>query len=146
MEIFSTSLAICAGHSPVTGEFPPQRLVTRSFNVFFYLRLNKRLSKQRWSWWCETPLWRPIWRHCDDKSKKFFHMLPPSFPLTIPDDSNVHYFVTGTKVTRPPWIKLPLCSGQSHYNVVTSINCFFWCPAPFCTLLPRGLTQGSIYL
>ena len=39
-------LAICAGNSPVTGEFPAQRPVTRSFDVSFDLRLNKRLSKQ----------------------------------------------------------------------------------------------------
>ena len=29
-----------------TGEFPARRPVTRSFDVFFDLRLNKRLSKQ----------------------------------------------------------------------------------------------------
>ena len=29
-----------------TGEFPTRRPVTRSFDVFFDLRLNKRLSKQ----------------------------------------------------------------------------------------------------
>ena len=46
METFSVLLAICAGNSPVTGEFPAQRPVTQSFNVFFDLRLNKRLSKQ----------------------------------------------------------------------------------------------------
>ena len=45
MEIFSALLAICAGNSPVTGEFPAQRPVNRSFDVFFYLRLNKLLSK-----------------------------------------------------------------------------------------------------
>ena len=48
METFSALLAICAGNSPVTGEFPAQRPVTRSFDVFFELRLNKRLSKQWW--------------------------------------------------------------------------------------------------
>ena len=48
METFSASLAICAGNSPVTGEFSAQRPVTRSFDVFFDLRLNKRLSKQQW--------------------------------------------------------------------------------------------------
>ena len=37
-------LALCAGNSPVTGEFPPQRPVTQN-SVFFELRLNKRLSK-----------------------------------------------------------------------------------------------------
>ena len=46
METFSALLAICAGDSQVPGEFPLQRPVTRSFNVFIDLRLNKRLSKQ----------------------------------------------------------------------------------------------------
>ena len=63
MEIFSALLAICAGNSPVTGEFPTQRPVTRSFDVFIDLRLNKRLGKQ-WGWWFETPS-RPLWRHCN---------------------------------------------------------------------------------
>ena len=64
MEQFSTLLVICAGNSPVTGEFPAQRPVTRSFDVFFDLGLNKRLSKQSWGWWFETPS-RPWWRHCN---------------------------------------------------------------------------------
>ena len=55
METFSTLLAICVGNSPVTGEFPTLRPVTWSFGVFFDLRLNKRLSKQSWGWWFETP-------------------------------------------------------------------------------------------
>ena len=46
----------------IHGEFPSQRPVTRSFDVFFDLRLNKRLSKQWWGWWFET-LSRPLWRH-----------------------------------------------------------------------------------
>ena len=44
METYFALLAICAGNSPVTDEFPAQRPVTRSFDVFFDLRLNKRLS------------------------------------------------------------------------------------------------------
>ena len=55
METFSAVLAICAGNSPVTGEFPAQRPVKRSFDVFFDLCLNKRLSKPWWGWWFETP-------------------------------------------------------------------------------------------
>ena len=55
METFSALLVICEGNSPVP--------VTRSFGVFFDLRLNKRLSKQSWGWWFET-LSRPLWRHC----------------------------------------------------------------------------------
>ena len=50
------------GNSPVPGEFPAQRPVTRSFDVFFDLRLHKRLSKQSWGWWFEAPS-RPLWRH-----------------------------------------------------------------------------------
>ena len=63
-EPFSTLLTLCAGNSPVTDEFPSQRPVTRSFDVFFDLRLNKRLSKQSWGWWFETPPWSS-WRHCN---------------------------------------------------------------------------------
>ena len=62
METFSALLAICAGNSPVTGEFPAQRPVTRSFDAFFDLHPNKRFSKESWGWWFETPS-RPLWRH-----------------------------------------------------------------------------------
>ena len=65
METFSALLAICAGNSPVPGEIAAQRPVTWSFDVFFDLRLNKRLSKQSWGWWFET-LSRPLLRHCND--------------------------------------------------------------------------------
>ena len=37
METFSALLAICAGNSPVTGEFPAQRPVTRSFDASFFV-------------------------------------------------------------------------------------------------------------
>ena len=62
METFSALLAMCAGNSPVPGEFPTQRPVTRSFDVFFDLCPNKRFSKQWWGWWSEMPL-HPLWRH-----------------------------------------------------------------------------------
>ena len=50
MGTFSALLALCSGNSLVTGEFPAQRPVTCSFDVFFDLRLT-RLSKQSWGWW-----------------------------------------------------------------------------------------------
>ena len=62
METSSALLTICAGNSPLPGEFPTRRPVTGSFDVFFDLRLNKRLSKQWWGWWFQT-LSRPLWRH-----------------------------------------------------------------------------------
>ena len=69
METFSALLAICAGNSPVPGEFPAQRPVTRSFDVYFDLRLNKRLSNQSWGWWFGTSS-RPLWRHCNEEYPK----------------------------------------------------------------------------
>ena len=63
METFSALLAICAGNSPVTGEFLAQRPVTRSSDIFFDLRMNKPLSKQWWCGWFET-ISHPLWRHC----------------------------------------------------------------------------------
>ena len=68
METFSMLLAICAGNSLVTGEFPAQRPVMGSFDVFFDLRLNKWLSKQSWGWWFETPSC-PLWRHSNDSAR-----------------------------------------------------------------------------
>ena len=62
METFSVLLALCARNSLVTDEFLSQRPVTRSFEVFFDQRLNKRLSKQSRRRWFETPL-RSLWRH-----------------------------------------------------------------------------------
>ena len=64
METFSALLALCAGNSPVTGEFPSQRPVTRSIDVFLDLRLDKQLSKLPWDWWFET-LSCPLWGHCN---------------------------------------------------------------------------------
>ena len=47
METFSASLALCEVNSPVTGEFPSQRPVTHSFDVFVDLRLNNRWAHSR---------------------------------------------------------------------------------------------------
>ena len=68
METFSALLALCVGNSPVSGDFPTQRPVTR-INVFFDLRPKKRLSKQWRGWWFETLL-SPLWRHCNDAITK----------------------------------------------------------------------------
>ena len=67
METFSPLLALCAGNSSVTGEFPAQWPVTRSFDIlFFYPSLNKRLSKQRIHRWFETPS-RLLWRQSNGR-------------------------------------------------------------------------------
>ena len=85
IEAFSALLAFCAGNSPITGEFPTQRPVTRSFDVFFDLCLDKPLSKQSCGWWFGTPSC-PLWRHCNTMSKlglKLIHVskrAPDIFP------------------------------------------------------------------
>ena len=55
---------VTAGNSLVTGEFPSHRPVTRSFDVFFDLRLKKLLSEQSICRWFETPS-RSLLRHCN---------------------------------------------------------------------------------
>ena len=76
METFSDLLVLWAGNSPTTSQFPAQRPMTRGFDVFYHLRLNKRLSKQSWGWWFQTSL-RPWWRHCNvvDMNTKVTHTM-----------------------------------------------------------------------
>ena len=71
----------CAGNSPVTGEFPTRRPVTRSFYVFFDLRPNIRLSKQSGGWWFETPS-VSLWRHCNAKFTNCFTKLQSARPCS----------------------------------------------------------------
>ena len=78
-KIFHVTGPLC-GEFTGPGGFHTQRPVTRSFDVFFDLRLNKWLSKQPWGWWFETTSWslwlnvmeiryiaRTCWRHHMDK-------------------------------------------------------------------------------
>ena len=83
------------GH--LCGEFtgprwiPAHRPVTRSFDVFFGLRLAKPLSKQWWGRWFET-LSRPLWRHCNVS----------------------HIFVWNTSIEESEFKSLSLCFSHQH--------------------------------
>ena len=103
--IFRITGPLC-GEFTGPGEFPTQRSVTRSFDVFFDLRLNKRLSKQPWGWWYETPSWS-LWRQCNGVIKEAITFL--------------YYCITGPCANR--WI--PLAKGQSHESVFRS-SIFLW--------------------
>ena len=81
IETFPALLAICAGISPVTGEFPSQRSVTRSFDVFFDLHPNKRLRKQSWDWWFEMPS-SLLWHHCNETHRNLYAL--NIFPVVSP--------------------------------------------------------------
>ena len=102
IETFSALLTLCAGNSPAIGEFPAQRPVTWSFDVFFVLSLNKRLSKQSWGWWFETPP-RPLWRHCNEWCRMCF------------------LYTSSSMV----WWKYPLLSKQTH-NVINTYIIIAW--------------------
>ena len=104
---FSALLAICAGNSPVTGEFPTQRPVTRSFDIFFDLRLNRRLSKQSWGWW--FALSRPLWRHGNGQS--FFNGLSICLPGVLNFTSSLIYLA---------WIRVDASRTGAVYNTSVS--------------------------
>ena len=118
METFSALLAICAGNSPVPGEFPAQRPVTRNFEVFFDLHPNKRLSKQWWGWWFEM-LSHPLWRHrngmwiefCDDLGQYMSDMIC-SMPIQMrcnacPFAKSINQFI------QYPYICIPFSANRN---------------------------------
>ena len=80
VETFSALLAICAGNSQVPGEFPAQRPVTRSFDVFFDLRPNKRLSKHWWGWWFKRQS-SPLWHHWNAEMNPCSHPCQTHFVI-----------------------------------------------------------------
>ena len=113
METFSALLAICAGNSPVPGEFPTQRPVTRSFHVYFDLHPDKRLSKQLWDWWFET-LSCSLWRHRNDG---------PQHQTTIRRLSQMRALQAGGReLDRNLWQFLELWISP-HFNMLLNIKC-----------------------
>ena len=105
METVSALLAICAGNSPVPGELPAQRPVTRSFDVFFDLRLNKRLSKQSWRWWFET-LSRPLWLHRNGIENILLHYIRQVLARNVWCDSPAYHAITNcwTRQSHGPFL------------------------------------------
>ena len=85
--IFRVTGLLC-GEFTGPGEFPTQRTVTRSFDVCFDPRPNKRLSKQPWGWWFETPSWS-LWRQCNGLN--MFFILQP-IRLTVDTDSGMRNY------------------------------------------------------
>ena len=71
MEAFSALLTLCVGNPSLTRGFPSKRSVTQSFDVFFGMRLNKRLNKQTRCRWFETP-WHSLCCHCNAIHQGYF--------------------------------------------------------------------------
>ena len=156
METFSALLAICAWNSSAPGEFPSQRPVTRSFDVFFDLRLNKRLSKQSWGWWFETQT-RPLWRQCNDhwhvkkntrfKSQVFFWPCTLSwYSTTMPI---INRGTKGNVLAKTPACKSCSCTSPCKFPQLWTNQCRIWektCVG-IChpSILWTHLTCGSIF-
>ena len=119
MKTFSALLAICAGNSPGTGEFPTQRPVTRSFDVFFDLHLNKRLSKQSWGWWFQTPS-HPLWRHCNLENGLQWKFIKHSY-----SDQIFGYVFYGVEC--PCYFLL-----KDHHGFSKEHQCFYACQYETC--------------
>ena len=125
METFSALLTICAGNSigPSEGEFPAQRPVTRSFDIFFNLRLNKRLSKQSWGWWFETlscPLWRQCYACCFFEQMMSFKIIDVIFLFFIRKWYNLPYHVEGIHWSSVDFIhKRPQMGNFDNFVVVS---------------------------
>ena len=120
MEKFSALLAICVGNSPVTGEFPAQGPVTRSFGVFFDQQLNKRLRKQWRGWRFETP-WRPLWRHCNADVHCWTHHKDTPRTETKPQQ-----YKTQQNYAHIKWDILYILFQYQHtWGLITNLNCYF---------------------
>ena len=141
METFSASLAICVGNSPITGEFPSQRPVTRSFDVFFDVCRNKRLSKQSWGWWFEAPS-RSLWRHCNVTGKSTKYQNAMYHTLSAVTIGSHEIFFTGI------WFETWLL--WRMYAILIFWNVLYWPPLVARTLCSdefyRGMSSLYYYL
>ena len=160
METFSALLTFCAGNSPVIGEFPAQRSVTRSSVVFF--GPNKQLSKQWWGWWFETPS-RPIWRHCNESSgwsnlyTKNDLRTKTHFRTLIAKKFNISVAETGKLwLLMMPWLQCRhwLCRMVIHFRpatplIMNNIKPFWkcvWLNKPLCVQVEQFSRNTSLYL
>ena len=138
--IFRVTGPLC-GEFTGPGEFPAQRPVTRSFDVFFDLRPNKWLSKQPWGWWFEALSWS-LWRHCNGLTDRsiseldhyWFFCIINTNPQSAPEVHKIHIhmmtssngknfprnwpFVRG--IHRSRWIPHTKASDAELW-------CFLWC-------------------
>ena len=116
-ETFSTLLILCEGNPPVTGGVSSQRTVTRSLDVFFDLRLNKRLSKQPRRWWFETPsrsLWHRIVINATTGLAIYLHEA-----LSYHGPCHLMCVISLIPVVSTPWFhQLRFMTANLHYPVV----------------------------
>ena len=142
METFSALLALCAGSSKVTGEFPSQRPVRRSFDVIFDLRLKAVELKLRRRWF-ETPS-RLLWRHCnylrvllENTAKKAHSFIIISWKTHLRQG-----LFTFDSLIQYSWHQVDCLSDLKEWNVISSFHRYFQ-PADKSALRPP-LWQSKI--
>ena len=124
METFSALLAICAGNSPVHGEFPAQRPVTRSFDVFFDMHPTNRFSKQSLDWWFQTAS-RSLWRHCNGWSTARLTgawVYWPIFLVGLQSKVQSMLYINGVVENKMPLLKLQMTNTSPDFRHFLCIN------------------------
>ena len=122
------------------GEFPTQRPVTRNFDVFFDLRLNKRLNKQPRGWSFETPSWS-VWRHCnvvgrgEQHDTRKYRLISKIVILLEAQWNSISYEVKCLKITSDItisfWIKYTFFRKNKNSVEIDKVCWFeFYCPPP----------------
>ena len=127
-----------------------QRPVTRSFDVFFDLRLNERLSEQARGWWFET-LPRPLWRHSNAFSGfRFRGDVVSNWQAKLHVKMSVLRTLTNTLwIARANvfwilwWVEMNSLPPQVHWHTLrVTMDHRYWTP-PLSTVC-RGGTNNSM--
>ena len=112
-KIFNVTGPLCG---EFTGEFPSQRPVTRCFDVFSDLGLDKRLSNKPRRRWFETPS-PSLWRHFNEWDYTRFQLQT--------DFERVIYIVTGLEswTTKATWFRIIYLSQCGTRKVINNETC-----------------------
>ena len=107
------------GNPPVTGGFTSQKAVSRRFDVFFDLLLNKRLSKQSIRRRFETSSCL-LWRHCNEIAQLVWLEITGYMDeFQVPVYERIYHY---NDVTGPAWRP-----GSPTIRVFSSTICQGWC-------------------
>ena len=129
--IFRVTGHMC-GNSPVPGEFPAQRQVTRSFDAFVDLRPNKRLSKQSWGWLFKTPS-RPLWRHRNVSGMWCFIILVLKSDLFTKPCAYFLGYTVCAMAWQKHWYRLWLGTVRQHANIGINVySTYYWYLYDWC--------------
>ena len=101
--VFRVTGSLC-GEITVHRWIPLTKASDAELWFFFHLYLNKRLSKQSWGWWFETPS-RSLWRHCNESTRCWCE---PHIPAMI-------IYIYPRKVTR--WWNLDITVYRQASNI-----------------------------